>query len=304
MPAKVFISCGQASDTEKEIANLVKKWLEEKGFKAFVATSEQDIHDINSGVIEILRGSDYYLFIDFKREAVGTEDGKPTHRGSLFSHQELALAKALGFTKPIFLVEAGVKREGMLNFMGANSKRFENYHQVVPLVQELVAQQGWKAGYTRHLRADNLLLDPPIRFGDHAGMYHVRVAKVEIHNCRNDMAAKNCSARLKAITTAGNVVPSSDRSVLKVNGAIGFSQFIWPESHGAFDLLSVDVANPLNVYLHSALDVVPRRPIHLPVGDHDFTYQIYADGFEVYEFTIRLSLNGTINIPALAFVNR
>ena len=46
--------------------------------------------------------------------------------------------------------------------------------------------------------------------------------------------------------------------------------------------------------LISALDVI-RQPILLTMGDHDFTYQIYADGFEIYEFTIRLSLTGAFD---------
>ena len=304
MPAKVFISCGQASDTERDVAKLVKRSLEEKGFQAFVATAEQDVYDINSGVISILRDSDYYLFIDFKREAIGMDTGRPLFRGSLFTHQELALAQLLGFAKPIFLVENGVKREGMLNFMAANAKPFTDYYQVVPFVQELVIAQGWTPSFSRHLRADNLLLDPPVRFGDHAGSYYVRVVKVDIQNCRNDIAAKNCSARLKSLTTAGNTTPSPDRSLLKVNGSIGFSQFIWPESHGAFDLLSIDVANPLSVYLHSSLDVTPRCPLVLTQGVHDLAYQIYADDFEVYEFTIRLTLTGNINLSTPSFVSR
>lgn len=135
-------------------------------------------------------------------------------------------------------------------------------------------------------------------FTDHAGTYFGRSLIVDIRNERNDTAAKNCAARLKKYRSGGNAFHDTpDRSILKVDGSIGYTQFIWPESHGAFDLLWVHRDDPLSVSLLSALDI-RRESIPLSKGYHDFVYEVYADNFEVYTFAVRVFLTGDLHLPA------
>src|ERR1700681_1582447 len=110
MPAQIFISCGQATPRERDAAARLKKALVEDGYRVYVAIQAQSIEDVNSGIIRQLERSDYYVFIDFGRESLswlGRES-----RGSLFTHQELAIAHRTGFEHVLFFQEDGVKLEG------------------------------------------------------------------------------------------------------------------------------------------------------------------------------------------------
>jgi hypothetical protein len=103
MRSRVFVSCGQRPE-EKEVASKVGQLLRERGFDVYVAIDVQTILEINADIIRELKGSDCYLFVNFRREKIGETFAKRTgekveeYRGSLFSNQELAIAYAFGFS--------------------------------------------------------------------------------------------------------------------------------------------------------------------------------------------------------------
>jgi len=83
--------------------------------------------------------------------------------------------------------------------------------------------------------------------------------------------------------------PSPNRSPLKVTGeAVAYNQTIWPQSHGAFDLLCVDLNHGSRVYLNNALDVAPRPVLFEQAGEHLLRYEVFAHGFERLRFVVRL----------------
>ena len=89
--ARVFINCGQAKNADELVtASKIKNRLTELGFDPYVAVEEQSLRGLTDNIFERLKNSEYFVFIDFKREAVS---GTQCCRGSLFSHQELALAQ-------------------------------------------------------------------------------------------------------------------------------------------------------------------------------------------------------------------
>ena len=91
--ARVFISCGQSKDTdEPKIAEKISKRLTALGFDPYVAVAQQSLRGLKENIFEQLSRSEYFLFVDFKRERL---EGTSDHRGSLFSNQELALASFL-----------------------------------------------------------------------------------------------------------------------------------------------------------------------------------------------------------------
>lgn len=61
MPAKVFISCGQASDKERYFASVVGEWFRAEGYKPYIAIDVQKILDLNAGIIGELKTSDAAL---------------------------------------------------------------------------------------------------------------------------------------------------------------------------------------------------------------------------------------------------
>jgi hypothetical protein len=296
MPAKVFISCGQHSVAERQVAQDVGAWFQSEGYAPYVAIQVQSILDLNSGIIGELKTSDYYIFINFRRDQVTTTGGTKFSRGSVYTNQELGIAYALGFEHMLLLNQQGTQKEGVFQFIVTNIPEFVDFPDILPLVQDAVQKAGWHPSYTRQLRADNLVLSPPVQYTDHSGKRIIRVLCVDIRNERPDLGAVGCVARLARVGTFGQAPqPSPDRSLLKVDGLPAYGQTIWPKSHGAFDLLGVDQQHPSEVYLLSALDLPRRAPIITTPGDYQLEYEVFSQGFPPLEVRVRLTLTGDIN---------
>ena len=114
--ARVFISCGQQKGTDEvEVAHKVAEKLEEMDFEPYIAVEEQTLKGMKENIFRRLSESEYFIFIDFKRERLfklknGSFDDTGKHRGSLFSHQELAIATFLD-VKPLLFREKEVKED-------------------------------------------------------------------------------------------------------------------------------------------------------------------------------------------------
>jgi hypothetical protein len=296
MPGRVFISCGQAAADERRVAGEVRQWFRQKGFEPYVAIETQSLEDVNSGIIGQLMRADFYVFIDFCREKLlvtpNAGGSAEEHRGSLFTNQELAVAMLLEFNdRAIFLQQEGVRLEGLMRYMASNARRFEAVDEVPDLVSKMVEDLGWQPSYTRHLMVGAEHWTPDVLFGDHTGRMLARVFELDIHNRRNDLGALNAILRLRTIAGADGEVCDVDRSPLKVVGQQGFTHTIWPESHAAWDLLAVRLDQPAAIYLNSALDVAPRKPIISAPGEYLLTYEMFAEKFPTLSFNVRLSVS-------------
>ncbi len=288
MRAQVFISCGQR-DEERDTARRVAQWFSEQGFKPYVAIEAQSIQDLNSGIIRELRRSDYYVFIDFRRERLRNDQHDTVYRGSLFSHQELAIVCALQFEHTIFFRQSDVLIEGLAAYMASNATVFNRPDEVPALVAEAVQLREWNPHYSRNLMVEKLHFPPkPWSYADMFG----RFLHVDIENRRPDTGAGETVARLAAIILAsGTRLASPNPSPLKVTGQLmAYKQTIWPHSHGAFDLLCVDAKVGYRVYLNNALDVVPRPILLEQQGEHFLEYEVFARGFDVRRFGVKLRL--------------
>jgi len=86
--------------------------MDKLGFDPYVAVQEQTLRGLKENIFRQLSYSQYFIFVDFKREKL--EDKDAMYRGSLFSHQELALASYLDI--PVLaLQETGIKKnDGIL----------------------------------------------------------------------------------------------------------------------------------------------------------------------------------------------
>jgi hypothetical protein len=307
MPGKIFISCGQNSEEERKIATEIKAWLEEpaRGYSAYIAIEAQNLYDINSAIVKELILSDYYIFIDFRRELIGWKKlFLREFRGSLFSHQELALAYNLGFDKVIFLQEDGVSSEGFLKYIQSNSRPFKKRNQILKLIQEEVRNKKWSPLYSRHLIVGGIIkISSPILYRDHTGSRNVYIYECMVENNRQDRAAMNTLAILKSIEGPNGQAIPPDTSYLKWAGQIGYSRTIFPLSSANFCLLQIDCNNLLSVYLQSAADILPRSPIISgQAGNYKLTYQVFAENFPMLEFQTLLNLTGNINTTTMTLV--
>ena len=149
--AKVFISCGQRKkDDELQTAREIGKRLSELGFEYYIALEEQTLRGVKDNIFRQLESSEYFIFIDFKREKIGSSSGskgKTEYRGSLFSHQELALASFLDMPLLAFQ-EKGVKQEdGIMRYLQANSIQFTDKHLLADVVSAEITKRGWKPSW-------------------------------------------------------------------------------------------------------------------------------------------------------------
>src|SRR5438067_7872739 len=164
MPARVFISCGQATNEERGAATEREQWFRSKGYEPYVAIQVQTILDLNAGIVGALKTSDYYVFVNFPREKCSF--GKDEfYRGSLYSHEELAIAYALGFDHILVINHGNIAHEGVEKFLVTNIPPFEKGTDVLPRVIEAVQRQGWSPLYSRHLFLASVRWAPEIFFG-------------------------------------------------------------------------------------------------------------------------------------------
>jgi len=291
MAGRVFISCGQAFPNEKQLASKVKSWFKSKGYSPYVAIEAQGINDVNSGIINELKNSDFYVFINLKREIARDRDNKPIYGYSLYANQELAIAYFLKFPNAIFFQHSDLSREGISQYLLSNATLFDNDRELLKKIKEAVKNKNWKPTYTRHLISTNPKWSREIpKHTDHVNnsYYNCKVLQICIKNKRDDIASFNTVARLDHIECNGRKKISPDRTLLKPTDQPYFKQVILPKDYCKFDLLLIQRGDPKNLYLLSMLDSNPRSPIIRREGTYNLYYSVVAEGFPLLNFVVNI----------------
>jgi hypothetical protein len=198
--ARVFISCGQSKGTEEEAtANAVARRLEKLGFDPWVAVQDQTLRGLKENIFEQLAKSEYYIFVDFKREELA-KTVPPVCRGSLFSHQELALASYLQIPVLPFQ-ELGVKQDdGIIRFLQANATSFTDRSLLPNVIADKVQERRWDPHWKNELvleRDATRVEQPP---GQGPRYFPGRFFHIDVRNRHRDRIATNCYVYLaKAI---------------------------------------------------------------------------------------------------------
>ena len=283
--AVVFLSCGQRPG-EKELAREIQQMIERefKPMKCYNADLVQGFDDVMS-ITEQLARSDYYLFVDFKRD----DDPVPI---SVFTHQEFALARDWQINEMLAFQEEGLTSHGMLRYVLAHPTQFKR-QSLVEQVREEIAQKGWNANYSRNLVADRIETSPAVPYGyppPEGGRHVEETWRVFIENRRSDRAAWNTIAILDSVTS-NETVNRPDRTFLKWAGQQGYQRTIFPQDFGEIDAFAIRL-DGTGVFLHSASDFYPRRAIITEPGCYKLRYLLYANGFPPTDFTIRLEYDG------------
>ncbi|MFZ0892651.1 MAG: hypothetical protein WB782_07055 [Thermoplasmata archaeon] len=104
--ARVFISCGQGSEKEREIASKTRIGLERNGFAVYVGVETHSSNGLNENIFRYLETSEYVVFIEFPKDRADFHE-------SIFSHQELAIASYVKADLLPFLPEGGFVRKGV-----------------------------------------------------------------------------------------------------------------------------------------------------------------------------------------------
>jgi hypothetical protein len=300
--AVVFISCGQRVDVgETQVADAVAEALAAEGFEPYVATAQQTLHGLKENIFARLADAEYFLFIDFCREVLeGTPP--PNRRGSLFSHQELALAAYLGIDTIVFQEEGMKSLEGLLYAIQANPRRFASRAELPTEVIREVRRREWKASQQNalfldwdvSLVRDAQLFQPPPLMGRY---FHLRVRNGHYHK-----TARNTLAYIERVVDVANGTAVSFESVeLKWAGYQLPNATILPGRYRKLDALWVPHPHsthpqfgPNTPQFNTFADSTEFIPRLSGPGAWEVTYTVICDTMPGAKRTFKLQLDGTL----------
>ena len=257
---KIFISCGQSKvSDEVEIAHRIAERIHSLGYEPYVAVEEQSLRGVKENIFSQLETSEYLVFIDFKREQIVCGEEK-LFRGSLFSHQELALASYLDIPLLAFQ-ERGVKKDdGLMRFLQGNCISFSDRHLLPSVVSDEISRRKWTSDWKNSLcleRDPKQYSDATIPDGRLCRYFHI-----DVNNLHHRKTAINCCAYLENVYDVENKKEISIRTVeFKWAGYIMPYASIMPRSCRSIDAFFVSHSSPtrmmFNIYTDST-HFVPR----------------------------------------------
>lgn len=191
--SQVFISCGQKTDREKNIGNELVKYFENKNFNAYYAEHVHNSKPLLQSILESLKASEY--FIAYNPYRGNKEDlDKKGDIGSLFVHQEIAVASSFG-TQSLYFYEKGVNGiNGMSSALHLNGIEINDTTQLYPKLDILTKKWKKKSRNQLFLKFGNPSLNILNQNGNLTNWWHI--------SCLNGSAykhAKNCMAYIERI---------------------------------------------------------------------------------------------------------
>ncbi|MHB0877931.1 MAG: hypothetical protein ACYC5O_17985 [Anaerolineae bacterium] len=299
--ARVFVSCGQRTGGERQAAAAIEQVLTDLGFDVYVATMTSTSQALLQGIFEKLESSEYFLFVDFAREylqAAPTPECERVfeppapRRGSLFSHQELAVASYLGI-EAIGFQEAPLSYlDGMMQAIGLNPASFSSPLELPELVYKQVAGR-WHTGWRRALALSLAPQAVRIAIRDRSeglsgleGLFY----HLEIANLHRRSAARNCtaylvSARGPLASPASTEGPEHVRETaeLKWAGTSVPQVMIMPGTSRKLDAMHVVIQQPGTIYFNQLVDSGQFLCRLTEPGDYRLTYAVFSDNLAAAE---------------------
>jgi hypothetical protein len=303
-PSRVFISCGQR-DEELKIADQIKEMLKGEGFDPWVAARVHRGKALRENIFGRLRDTGYFLLVDFRREAICPEispiagepclSSKPEHRGSLFTHQELAIASYLDLNILAFQ-EDGVRRlDGLLGHLQVNAIPFSNRADLVSIVRRSIEKEAWHNNWRNQLilaEVDDSGVRVPQMSGRNAIFFHLQVT-----NRHERAAAQNCYAYLRSVSDAATNEPVPFEPVeLKWRGYTFPNVSIRPGACRMFDAIWFDPADPLRPRFSAHTDWMGCIPDLQGPGSWELEFEVVSDNVPGAKGNFRLEIDSHRNV--------
>jgi hypothetical protein len=158
---------------------------------------------LRENIFAQLETSDYLVFVDFKREELKTAAVEQVCRGSLFSHQELAIASFLEIPSLIFQERGLLPLDGMLGAMQANAIPFSD--------RNLLQSGDWRMDSKNALSM--VVADPPFTEALQKNGALRRFFHIGVRNHHHRKAALYCCAYLDEVENLTTKELSHPKSV-------------------------------------------------------------------------------------------
>jgi hypothetical protein len=246
----VFLSSGQSSRddsnlSERQTVLSVKTALEAEGFTVWTAFTKHDAKSLKELIFPQLADSDYFVFLDFKREPLSSDE-HAICRGSLFSHQEFGIAAFLDLPIACFHEQGVEELMGIRGAIAANSTPFTDRRQLAAtVVQEIrnrLKEGDWSLNSRNQLEL-SLANDTGV-----AALWNnqtkVAYYHINVRNAHHRKAATGCSAYLTEIKEVGSDSLPHNSAEFKWEGVDSSTVRINPGKSRGFDALLVISASP------------------------------------------------------------
>jgi len=311
--ARVFISCGQQKGTDEvNIAHKIAEKLENMGFEPYIAVEERTLKGVKENILQRLSESEYFIFVDFKRERLhkpknGSFEDTGKHRGSLFSHQELAIAAFLGIEVLAFREKDVKEQDGMLGFIQANCIEFSDRHMLPDFVAEKVREQEWNPNQRNELVLERDTADSECvshakvsfarREWKQARYYYIRVK-----NRHQEKTARDCVAYLvsaKNLST-GETNPYDELVELKWKGVVTDRVAIPPNRFRFLDAFRIFYdkqhvvqagINPVTIDWEGYYELYKLEG----PGNFELSYVVFSENFSPVKATFRLHIGNRLD---------
>jgi hypothetical protein len=306
--SRIFLSCGQRPD-EVTLVNQIKERIEnELHFEVYIARLDHSINSLTENIFSRLEHSEYYLFIDFKREHfdpahLPLRAGQNQYRGSLFTNQELAIAAYIKDIDILGFQEEGVlPLDGMMNYLQLNCDVFRTRDELPNLIIRRIQEEGWRNNWRNELVVNYIndrdipALRPEIR-NDQQVLVPYTFRHFRVTNLNDRKIALNCIAYIDNIETDG-VSWKPSISELKWRNIISPNILIPPKETRELDAYSIPehrefVMLGLNTHIVDYTGLVEEYKLRN--GTHVITFIIYSENFSPVKIRIRLTkINRTI----------
>jgi hypothetical protein len=282
MKAKVFLSCGQSKGSNEPVIaeRIAQRIRDDYGFDCYIAVAEQTLLGLRENIFTQLQTADYLIFIDFKREELKTGGAESVHRGSLFSHQELAIASFLEIPA-LVLQERGVKQlDGMLGVMQANACEFSDRDQLPDIISGLISTKV-REGQWHNQSGNQLTLNIVPKFVDAQSNGVVRrYYHIAVWNPHHRKAALNCFAYLDEIVNLGTGEEIRPETIeLKWAGTLLSNVRIGSQSYRKLDAFWLPHRPPLTPGFNVLSDSTAYLFNIGKPGKHRLTYSVVSQNF-------------------------
>lgn len=292
--ARIFLSCGQSSDEEIKIANEIKTQLTLLGFEVYIAINEQSLIGLKEDIFYRLSSSEYFLFIDFKREKIWRK--QKLCRGSLFSHQELAVASFLNLPVLAFQ-EVGIKKlDGLLQYLHVNCLSFSDRSLLPKLVIKNVKKEIKKGIWLVNWRNQLSHFKGSPYFNDvemvGAQLRPSRFFHISVQNLNKFKPAINCYVYLNSVIN----IETSERyeletSELKWKGYQFPNAIIAPGSIRQFDAFWIIHDQPEVIRFNNLTDYTGYMIAIQSSKNFELSYSIVSENFPIETIKIKVQMS-------------
>ena len=284
--ARVFISCGQNTQEEKQIGIQLSDDFRDRGFKPYFAEEVHTPEGITNNVFNALKESEYFVCVLTPRTGSQT--------GSLFIQQELAIASFLQI--PTLLFRFGeIKLEGVAKYLILNPIPVATVDELLKYTIKQTETWDNRSKNQLFLSFENhhpnvaILNEPNSPLSD---WYHITVSN---HSSRFN--AKDCHSYITSIMDVSSgafIIQHDDYKIELIWAGTGDVTINIP-SEGKRDVDAFYTIHGLNeINFHQRISGTVYQYKNLPFGHYKIVYVVLADNFPSasLEIEIQYGQNG------------